>query len=562
MNAAVEIQDLNFTYRRSETPALQRINYSQPEGQVVALIGPSGAGKSSLVRCLNRIIPKFFQGDFNGQVRLFENDITQKRTPELAATVGVVLQDFESQLFSTSAELDVAFGPENLGLDSDEIERRIARSLSLTGLEQYRERDPASLSGGQKQRLAIATVLAIEPRLIALDEATTDLDPQGKAEVSTIIRELAQRGMTVIMVEHEPEQMRAADRIVILKQGRILCDGQCSEVLADVDFLINSGVRPPDPPRICQALGLPQRPIEVEPAKDLLKQQGISFDPSAISRILQEDQAQKLGNEIISVKDLCHEYPGGVQALRSVDLSVRSREFLAIIGQNGSGKTTLVSHLIGLLKPTSGSVFFEGQDISTEKTAQLGRQIGYVFQNPDNQIFSPRVFDEVAFGPRNYGFSEDEVAERVRKALELVDLAHAPEMDPFVMTKGERQRVAVASILASDPGVLILDEPTTGLDYNEQRAVMDMLAKLNEQGHTVIIITHTLWVVAEYATRSLLMADGKIISDGPTREVLSKPDLLKQASLRMPEITEISLSLGFPCLSLDEFKKLALAGNK
>jgi energy-coupling factor transport system ATP-binding protein len=242
-----------------------------------------------------------------------------------------------------------------------------------------------------------------------------------------------------------------------------------------------------------------------------------------------------------------------VEALSGVDLRIRQGDFVAIVGQNGSGKTTLVKNLNGLLRPSSGAVFLDGRDLFGRKVAELGREIGFVFQNPDHQIFSPRVFDEVAFGPKNYGLSEQDVRERVQKALAAVNLSGAEDRDPFLMTKGERQRLAVASILAPEPRVLILDEPTTGLDFPEQVAVMEMLKELNRQGRTVLIVTHTLWLAARYARRTVLMAGGRILFDGSTRQALSQVELLKQASLRMPEIVAMGLAFGFPTLSEEEF---------
>jgi energy-coupling factor transport system ATP-binding protein len=254
----------------------------------------------------------------------------------------------------------------------------------------------------------------------------------------------------------------------------------------------------------------------------------------------------------LRAEEVEYRYPAGVQALSGVSLGIRQGDFVAIVGANGSGKTTLVKNLNGLLRPTAGAVGLDGRDLAGRQVAELGKEIGFVFQNPDHQIFSPRVFDEVAFGPRNYGWKESEVQARVKKALFAVGLSGAEDRDPFLMTKGERQRLAVASILAPEPRVLILDEPTTGLDYPEQAAVMEMLQELNREGRTIIIVTHTLWLVARYARRAVLMAGGKILADGPTRQALGRSDL-RQASLRTPEIMQMGMAFGFPTLTAEEF---------
>ena len=557
---AIEIKDLSFTYRRSDRPALADLNFSQREGEVVALAGRTGAGKSSLVLCLNRIIPGFFPGEFKGRIRLFGEDIAGRRTGDLAGQVGVVLQDFESQLFSTRADLDAAFGPENLGLPREEIAARVRGALLAVGLADFAGRDPATLSGGQKQRLALASVLALKPKILCLDEATTDLDPLAKAEVMAIARKLAAGGSTLILIGHEAEEFSGADRIVILEQGRVKSEGPRDEILADAELLGAAGVRPGDAVQV--AAGLKLNGLRFQTAGtvlDKLRENGFSFDQDKVRELEQQDQErdQKLGAEVLRVENIEYRYPSGVQALAGVSLSIRQGDFVALVGANGSGKTTLTKNLNGLLRPTAGAVFLDGHDLAGRKLAELGQEIGFGFQNPDHQIFSSRVFDEVAFGPRNYGFSAAKVKERVKRALAAVNLSGAEDRDPFLMTKGERQRLAVASILAPEPRVLILDEPTTGLDFPEQAAVMEMLCELNRAGRTVIIVTHTLWLVARYARRAVLMTNGKILADGPTRRVLSQSDLLPRASLRMPEIMQMGIACGFPTLTAEEFLRCA-----
>jgi cobalt transport protein ATP-binding subunit len=559
MSRVLDIEGLTFQYRRGSENVLREVSLVLDAGEALALVGRSGAGKSTLIRCLNRIIPQFFPGNFSGEVRLFGKDIKGMRPFEMADRVGVVLQDFESQLFSSQSELDVAFGPENLGLDRKEISARVEDSLARVGMLDFRYRDPSTLSGGQKQRLALATVLALHPRLLALDEVTTDLDPQGRYEVGAIIRELRREGISLILVAHEPEELREADRIALLEHGTIKKLGGLEEMLGDVEGLEGAGVRPPDTAKLFSEMGFPERPLQVEHAMEILKERGVGFSSETGEGILKRDEQarQREGDVILQVRELSHVYPGDVKALNQVDMEVRDGEFLALVGQNGSGKTTLVKHLNGLLRPTSGEVLFRGKSIHDKSVSELGRDIGFVFQNPDHQIFSARVDEEIAFGPRNQGLAAGEIGDRVSRALDLVGLSGCEDRDPFIMTKGERQRIAVASILAMEPGVVILDEPTTGLDYSEQVAVMEMLNELNRKGHTIIIITHTLWVVARYARRVVLMADGMVLEEGPTRDVLSKKDVLRRASLKPPEIVEMGTALGFPCLTVKEFIEMA-----
>ncbi|UCD83931.1 MAG: ATP-binding cassette domain-containing protein [Deltaproteobacteria bacterium] len=555
---AIEIKDLNFTYRNSEQKAIDSVCLSQSEGELIAIMGSTGAGKSSLIRCLNRIIPNFFKGDLTGEIKIFETDITREKVTRMIDRVGMVFQDFETQLFSTSAFLEVAFGPENLGVNREEIKRRIGDSLEKIRLAGYEDREPSSLSGGEKQRLAIASILSIRPRIMVLDEPTTDLDPIGKQEIFQALKDLREQGLTVVLVEHETEEIGDVDRIIIIRDGRIIEEGKSSDILSRINILKDNGIRPPQLVKLFHDLNIPcpTWPLHVNQAFFAMKSNNKRLSDDKYFTLCQGDKEKEedYGKEIIRVDDLVHTYPTGQQALAGVNLSIKEREFIAIIGQNGSGKTTLVKHLNGLLRPTRGKVYYESTDIDDKKVSSLGKQIGYVFQNPDHQIFSPTVGEEIAFGPRNYGFSEQQTKTKVEQALKVVGLEGYHDKDPFLLTKGERQRVAIASIIVSEPRVIILDEPTTGLDYNEQVRIMELLTDLNTQGHTLIIITHSMWVVAEYTHRVLVLSDGKILADDTTRKVFCNEAILKESALKLPEIIQLGLQFNKTILSLNEFK--------
>lgn len=555
---AAELRSVTFAYRGTETSALSDVSLSAAAGETVAVVGLSGAGKSTLLRCFNRIVPAGFKGNFSGTVALFGEDIEAFRPPELADRVGLVFQDFDSQLFSSTAELDVAHGPENLGLERDEIVGRVGRSLRAVGMEDLARRDPATLSGGQKQRLAIASVLSLEPRLLCLDEPVTDLDPAGRREVGDLAASLMESGVTVIIAEHELELLARAERAVALERGRVVFEGPMKTLLDNPERLAALGVRPPDPARLFYLLGLPERPPNAEQAAWLLREKGMT--PEATPDGLEDGPPAAELSLAIRVEGLCHVYKNGVEALRGVDLDIGKGEFLAVLGRNGSGKTTLAKHFNRLLLPSGGNVFIGGSDSRELGAADVGRRVGYVFQNPDSQIFASTVREEVCFAPRNYGVPESELDAKLAEALELVGLAGYEDRDPFLLTKGERQRVALASVLVVRPEVLIMDEPTTGLDYPAQRAVMDLLASLNAGGTTIVIITHSIWVAAEYARRTVVMDAGKVLFDGPTREALASADLLGKAGLAMPGITELGLLLGLKVLSVEELAEAIKKG--
>jgi energy-coupling factor transporter ATP-binding protein EcfA2 len=561
----VRIDDLGYRYRGQKGAALQGVDLEIGEGEFVVFMGPSGAGKSTLCISLNGLIPHFFRGRMEGEVRIRGRSTREGKVGEFAREVGLVFQDFEAQLFSTNVSLEVAFGPENFQVEREEMVRRVGRVLKQVHLNGFEGRQPATLSGGQKQRLAIASVLSIEPRILCLDEPTTDLDPIGKLEVFEIAGELKnQDDVTLIVVEHETEETLGADRIVILRDGEIVADRPAQEVLRDVELLEESNIMPLQVARFFRKRGVEreQLPLTPEEGAEEFERRGWRVSPERHQKLVAADEARKegYGESLIEVEDLTHRYPNGVVALQDVSLNIRQGEFIAVVGQNGSGKTTLVKHFNGLLKPTEGSVRVGGEETVEQGIRRLGQWVGYVFQNPDHQIFSDTVFDEVAFGPRIREMGEEEVKERVLEALAAVGMEERGNEDPFGLTKGERQRVAVASVLAVRPEVIILDEPTTGLDYAEQRSMMDLVQRLNEAGSTLIVVTHTMWVVAEYAHRAVVVRDGKVSISGTVREVFAQEEELRDAFLRPPHIVSLGNSLGFPILSVEEMLRVTEDG--
>jgi len=561
MEPAVSIEGLGYRYRGRERPALRGVDLEVAGGEFVVVMGHSGAGKSTLCAALNGLVPRFFRGSMEGEVRIRGRPTRGRRVGELAREVGLVFQDFEAQLFSTNVELEVAFGLENFAVEREKMRERVREALRMVRLEGFERRQPATLSGGQKQRLAIASVLAMEPPILCLDEPTTDLDPAGKQEIFEITGELRKReDMTLIVVEHETEETLDADRIVVLREGEILADRPARELLRDVRLLEGARVMPLQVPRFFGGRGLGREELPLTPSEGVqeFRRRGWRIDPRRHGELLEEDRARErgYGEPLIEAEGLAHRYPNGVAALEGVDLTVRRGEFLAVLGQNGSGKTTLVKHFNGLLEPSEGSVRVGGEDTREQGLLGLGQRVGYVFQNPDHQIFSDTVFDEVAFGPRIRGLGDGEVRERVEEALAAVGLEGFEEEDPFGLTKGERQRVAVASVLSVRPEVLILDEPTTGLDYAEQRSMMELVRRLNEAGSTIIVVTHAMWVVAEYAHRAVVMRDGRPVLSGSVREVFARERELRAAALRPPHIVSMSNALGHTALSVEELSRI------
>jgi len=559
LNTAIEIRNLAFTYReQTQGRALDGIDLDITRGEFLMILGPSGAGKTTLANCLNSIIPNMVYGKYEGTVILNGKEMAKQTISHMARDIGLVFQDFENQLFSTNVRLEIAFSPENFSVPREEIDVIINDTLKIIGLEGFDKREPSTLSGGQKQRLVIGSVLAGKPKILCMDEPTTDLDPIGKIEVFNLAGKLRQSGgITLIIIEHEIEEALHADRVLMMKNGKIYKLGPAKDILRDIPAFNECGMMPLQVPDFFhQYKGSKPDILPLAPQQGLeaFKQFNINMKEEKYEELCRRDseREKKYGDVLIDIKDLSYTYPTGTAALLKTNLQVREGEFLAIVGHNGSGKTTLVKHFNGLLKPTGGTAVICGKDTAKHSIFELGRDVGFVFQNPDHQIFSENIYDEVVFSPKLRGVPEAELKERVTEALHAVDLDGYEEQDPFTMSKGIRQRIAVASVLSARPRVIILDEPTTGLDYVEQRKMMGLVKQLNETGHTVIIITHTMWVVAEYAHRVAVMNSGKLIMYGQTREVFSDDATLRTHSLRTPHIVELSNNLGRTVLSLEE----------
>ncbi|MBU1682373.1 ATP-binding cassette domain-containing protein [Patescibacteria group bacterium] len=552
---AVMIKDLKFQYRGEEKLALDGISLEIQKGEFLVIMGASEAGKSTLAACFNGLIPHYMSGAIKGEVIIQGKNTAGSSVPQLAENVGIVFQDFEAQLFSTNVELEVAFGPENFAIPRDEIKRRIEENLNYVGLEEFRNRPPFTLSGGQKQKLAIASVLAMQPSILVMDEPTTDLDPISKQGIFDIINKLRKRDdITLIVVEHETEEVLHADRIALIKDGKLVQVDSIQEILTQVDLLEELGVMPLGIPKFFKNMGEKDLPLTPAEGVKSFKKAGWKISDDKYAQLIEKEKlsTQQNRKSIIQCRNLDYIYPNGVKAINNINLDIYEGEIVAIVGQNGSGKTTLAKTFNGLLIPTNGDVMVNGLHTKEQGVFKIGQKVGYVFQNPDHQIFSELVYDEVAFGPRLRKVPEEEVKKTVKDALEAVGLTGFEEEDPFSLTKSGRQRVAVASVLAIHPEVLILDEPTTGLDYKEQRSMMDMVRRLNEQGSTIIFVTHHMWVVAEYAQKVFVIKDGRILLDGTTREIFAQEETLKTSYLRPPHFVQFSNQLGKTFLSPEE----------
>ncbi|TLZ45190.1 MAG: energy-coupling factor ABC transporter ATP-binding protein, partial [Methanobacteriota archaeon] len=551
--SVISLKDVTWTYAGARKPALEGLNLEVERGEAVLVTGPAGAGKSSLCYCLNGLIPNFFPGSFSGEAKVGGHDPVVEEIGDLSRIVGMVLEDYGAQLLQPTVIDDVAFALENFGIDPQDIGARVGSAIDTVGLKGLEPRNPHTLSGGQQQLCAIASVIALAPEIFVLDEPISALDPLGGEMVSTFLRNLIRkREHTFVIVEQRIEEFIPwVDRLVALQGGRIVAEGSPFE-------LLNDEVRWD---KIREArVNLPQLSLLAHELKKKVDDGGRveSLDPADFPPRLTEALAERIrrspsrfgtnpglprdptGEPIVRAEALWHVYEGGTVALREVSLAVRPGELVAIVGQNGSGKTTFLKHINGLLRPTRGRMSVEGIDTRRSDPSTLSKIAGLVFQHPDRQLFKLGVRDEVELGMKRLGLAPEERARRVVEILRLVGLEHAVETPSFSLSLGERKRLALAAALSTDPKIVLVDEPTTGQDLSMKREIMDLLAMLNQAGKTVIVVTHDMDIVARYARRVVVMADGQVLADGPTREILRRTDVLNRAHLKPPPVVGLS----------------------
>lgn len=545
----VEVKNLSYTYPNASKPAIEDISISIDAGEFLLLTGPSGCGKTTFCRALNGLIPKFYNGTLTGSVHIAGLDVAEHSTMELARHIGLIFQNPDNQIFALTVEKDIAFGLENLGIAKAEMIKEIDWAAKTTGINSLRLRATHELSGGQKQRLTIASVLAMHPSIIVMDEPTSFLDPVGAEHIFDVLDRLNKDyGMTIIIIEHRIDiAAKYVNRIIVFDNGRVRSDGKPGLILAQEDTrLLGVGI-----PRI---LALAKRfddhetrfselPLTsdqfYEQITVCLREQEFRSKKSRIPQDMLDLVGEHHHSPLIQARNIVFDYPGSVHALRDVDLTINHGDYVAIMGENGAGKTTLVKHFNGLLRPKEGQVFMDGEDISKQSVAQLARRVGLVFQNPDDQLFEESVEKEIAFALRNFGMNEESIKKRVTWALNLLDLERYRESSPFILSGGERKRVALASVLAWDPDVLVLDEPTIGQDYGQKERLRHFLSQLRTQGKTVVIVTHDVEFVAESQPNIVLMAGGKIVAEGSTKSIMNQTELLAQCSVAQPEITRL-----------------------
>lgn len=518
----ITFEHVTYSYPEADAPILKDLNLRIHDGDFVLVVGNSGAGKSTLLRCLNGLVPHFYGGTISGAIRVQGRDPVQCQPREMSATVGLVFQDPESQFVVDTVEAELVFAMENHALSQATMRKRVEEVLDQLSIAHLRDRRINTLSGGEKQRVAIASVLTLEPQVLVLDEPTSQLDPQAAEEVLTALQKLnADLGLTVILSEHRLERVvQYADRLLYLPgAGQPLVDGPPQKVLQQIDLL---------PPliQLGKALHWDPLPLTIKEARRKISALSLRPDPAPARTVPASTPVD------IAVEDLWYAYNGHA-ALKGVTLQIARGEFVAIMGRNGSGKTTLFKHLVGLLQPKRGSVRVRNLDTRQAPLEEIIEVVGYVPQNPNALLFADTVEEELAFTRASHKLTPGTGVQQARSEyspdywrqrpplLEALGIAEHAHHYPRDLSVGERQRVALAAILAGEPQIILLDEPTRGVDYAQKRALVRYLESERGKGRTVLLSTHDVELVAESVDRVIILGDGEIVVDGPVREVMA-----------------------------------------
>ena len=578
----IEVKDLKYRYPGTTQLALDGVSFTVEKGEFIGIAGENGAGKSSLSQALLGLIPQFYKGAYGGSVTVCGMDARSTPVSELCRHVGLVFQNPFNQLSGAKDTVydEVGYGLQNLGFPPEEIRTRVESVLRCFGIWEYRDRNPFDLSGGQLQRVAICSVLAMKPDVLILDEPTSQLDPEGSEEVFHTVDELTKMGITIIMIEQKIEKLAGyCDRVLLMHQGRVV-DYDTPRRIFSREDLYDLGVNPPAYTRFARANALvfedgtlpvthaetlervkasgvdratliaslrtmtagvqmesatPQ-PVAAQPARA-----GVDAAAAAASASTSSDHASEAAgaaDATFQVKDLRFSYGKGREVLHGLNLALDHRP-TAIIGQNGAGKTTLVRVLKGLLKPDSGEIRYQGENLETKTVAELASRVGYVFQNPDDQIFKYKVLEEVMFGPLNIGMSPQEAEASAHEALRMVGLDEKAGENPYDLELSDRKMVAIASVLAMNTDVIILDEPTIAQSWNGREKIREIIQAKAAEGKLVIAILHDMDFVANSFARVIAMAHGEILADDTPAEIFRNHPVLEKAALAAPPLYEL-----------------------
>lgn len=575
----LELREVSFKYlnhnkddsldsakAQDSTFALNNISLSIEAGEFVGIIGPSGSGKTTLASIFSGAIPHHYSGELSGIVKIAGQETKNLALTNIACLIGSVIQDIDAQMVAANVEDEILFGLENFGVAHNEIPNRIDEALQIVGISDLRNRDLDTLSGGQKQKVAIAAILALKPKVMVLDEPTCALDPVSSKMIFSILKDLNKNfGITVVVIEQKVALLSEyCKRLVVLSNGTLSLDLPVGQALKNMDLLYSIGINYPRTTHLVNDLqresvcSKSDLPVSVEDTVNTILNTinsgnslvshddshsecdedkcAAAFDFSNASQNLAQNSSPCL-----SLQNVSFSYPSGVSALENVSFDAYPGELVTLVGRNGAGKTTVTKIINGLLKPNSGSIFIDGKNTSNMKISQIAHYVSTLFQNPDRQLCKDTILEEVAFSCILLGESVKEANDHAMQVIEKLNLDH--NASPFMLSRGQRQMVALAATVVTKPKILVLDEPTCGLDYMECLRIMQVVEDLRDHGCCVIMVCHDMEVVLDFATRLIVVNDGHILEDGSISHVFENKSICDEAALCAPLLCAVSQGL-------------------
>ena len=549
MDKYISFNQFTFQYDAQAEATIKNISFDIAKGEKVLILGPSGSGKSTLAQCLNGIIPNINKGQAQGQVTIGGQDIFNQSIYDRSQLVSTVLQDPDGQFIGLTVAEDLAFSLENDCVNQGEMKDKVALWAECLNLSSLLGHRPQDLSGGQKQRVSLAGVLIDESPILLFDEPLANLDPKSGQETIALIDKIHKEvGATTIIIEHRLEDVlyRPVDRVLLVNDGKLLFNGSPDELLSTT-LLLDNGIREPLYVTVLRQLGFNTKSAEQLSQLETLDLSGLSL-PDRTRKVPSESQT----TPILEVGKLKVGYGDNLPIIENMSFSLKKGERLAIVGKNGAGKSTLAKALCGFV-PSHGRLIYKGQDISQDSIAERSERIGFVLQNPNQMISQAMIFDEVALGLRLRGVDESEVEERVYEVLKTCGLYSFRKWPISALSFGQKKRVTIASILVLKPEIIILDEPTAGQDYQTYTDIMTFLDSLQQQGHTIVMITHDMQLMLEYSDRCLVVVDGAIIADDNPVAILNQHDLLEAANLKQTSLYTLGQKLSCDPVDVTEY---------
>ncbi|GGG64038.1 ABC transporter ATP-binding protein [Paenibacillus radicis (ex Gao et al. 2016)] len=542
----IQFEDFSFQYRAQSEPTLREINLTIYEGEKVLIVGPSGSGKSTLGHCINGLVPAFYSGELSGSAAIQGKPLKELGIFELSELVGTVLQDPDGQFVGLTVAEDIAFKLENEAMEQAEIHRRVAAAALAVGMDKHLGDAPQNLSGGQKQRTSLGGVLVSDANILLFDEPLANLDPHtGKLAIELIDRVHREMNKTVIIIEHRLEDVlhRDVDRIIVMQEGRIIADQSASELLRS-ELLGQTGIREPLYITALKYAGCQLRGEMRLERVDELRVEHCSAELQAWQDAQPEEDRLKEGTPLLEIEDLSFGYEPDSLILEHVSLRINKGEMVSIVGKNGAGKSTLSKLICGFYRPSSGVLKYQGADMRSDTIKERAERIGFVMQNPNHMLSKTQIFDEVALGLQVRGVTGEELERRVYEALKICGLYPFRNWPVSALSFGQKKRVTIASILVLEPEVIILDEPTAGQDFKHYNEMMEFLRTLNREGMTVVMITHDMHLMLEYADRTIVLADGKKLADDTPAHILTDASIVEAADLKETSVFELAQRAG------------------